>query len=130
MKKIIPVLLFILTAGCLSAASWKSIEKIEVEVFTAEQTAWTLEYSLGGGIYRKVSGLGRQTLPLNLKDLDVSDNDIMCSVLVDVDSFPTKETLVGMALRIFRRGNIVEQMTGPACRTDKYAVNYWFKKYK
>jgi hypothetical protein len=133
MKKIILFLLFILfaaTAGLSFAANWKKIEKIEVEVFTAEQTAWTVEYSLGRGIYRKISGLGRKTLPLNLKDLDTSDNDIMCSILIEVDSFPTRDALIGMALRIFRSGNIVEQLTGPACRTNRYSIEYWLKKYK
>jgi hypothetical protein len=130
MKKTVFVVLFFMIAQFLFAAKWKAIEKIEVEIFTAEGTKWTVEYTLGGGIYRKVRGQGRQTLPLNLKELDSADNDVMCSVLVEVDYFPVKDTLVGMALRIFRSGNIVEQVTGPACRTDEYALSYWIKKYK
>ena len=130
MKKTILVVLFVVIAQCLFAAKWKAINKIEVEVFTAEKTKWTMEYTLDGGIYRKISGLGRQTLSLNLKELDASKNDVMCSVNVEVNSFPTKDTLMGVALRIFRSGNIVEQVTGPACRTDEYAVNYWIKRYK
>jgi hypothetical protein len=129
MKKIAWALLFVLTAWRLPAAGWKTIERIEVEVFTAEKTAWTLEYSLGKGIYRKTGGTGRQVVALVLRELDTKDNDIMCSVKVDVISFPEKDTLVGVALRVFRKGNIVEQITGPACRTSEYGIEYSFKKY-
>ena len=129
MKKIMWALLFVFVAGHMSAAGWKSIDKIEVEVFTAEKTSWTLEYSLGKGIYRKTSGTGRQVVTLVLKELDTRENDILCSVKVDVASFPAKDTLLGVALRIFRKGNIVEHITGPACRTNEYGIEYSFKKY-
>jgi hypothetical protein len=72
----------------------------------------------------------RQTLPLNLRDLDTADNDIVFPDTIDVDSFPAKDTLIGTAVRITRKGNMVEQITGPACRTSRYSIEYQFKKFK
>jgi len=58
-KKTLIVILFVAIAQCLFAAKWKAIEK----------TKWTVEIA-SRAIYRKISGQGRQTVSLNLKELD------------------------------------------------------------